>query len=202
MCFSRFKSLYKLFESKLEIGNFSFHICRAWVQELSVVQIATCSTWVDIFHRTTVFPKTTQLLLEVYTLLLNKVTNFNHQASLQARFWILFLNLQLSRTIRGYLINLTFNYSRDKPCEMKIFEKKRIGKGSPISYTQKGHSFSAPKIPQFPTKNREFNTPPQFHSKNPSFPLPQFHSKNPSVPLQKPLSSTPKTPQFDTPPAV
>ena len=48
-----------------------------------------------------------------------------------------------------------------------------------ISSTQKGHSFSAPKIPQ-------------------------FHTKNPSVPHQKtlsstpPLSSTPKTPQFHT----
>ena len=67
-----------------------------------------------------------------------------------------------------------------------------------ISSTQKGHSFSAPKILQFHTKNpsvqlnplsstpktHQFNTPPQFHTKNPSVP-------SPSVPHPKPLSSTP-----------
>ena len=42
-----------------------------------------------------------------------------------------------------------------------------------ISSTQKGHSFSAPKNPQ-------------------------FHTKNPSVPHQKHLSSTIKTSQFNT----
>ena len=51
-------------------------------------------------------------------------------------------------------------------------------KGSPsvqhIISTQKGHSFSAPKIPQ-------------------------FHNKNPLVQPQKPLSLTPKIPLFHTP---
>ena len=63
-----------------------------------------------------------------------------------------------------------------------------------ISSTQKGHAISAPKIPQF-------------HTKNPSVPhqkIPQFHTKTLSVPHQKLLSSnllstTPKTPKFHTP---
>ena len=37
-----------------------------------------------------------------------------------------------------------------------------------ISSTQKGHSFSAPKIPQFHTKNSSVQHAPQFHIKNPS----------------------------------
>ena len=92
-----------------------------------------------------------------------------------------------------------------------------------ISSTQKGHSFSAPKIPQFHTKNPsvqhtplsstpktpQFHPlsstpktpqfhPPQFNTKNPSAPPPQFHSENSSVQHQKSLSSTPKIPQFHT----
>ena len=52
-----------------------------------------------------------------------------------------------------------------------------------ISSTQKGHSFSAPKIPQF-------------HTKNPSVPHPSVqHQKSLS---STPFSSTPKTPQFHT----
>ena len=52
------------------------------------------------------------------------------------------------------------------------------------------HTFSAPKIPQFHTKNPSVphqkplsstRKPPQFHTKNPSVPSPQFHTKNPSV---------------------
>ena len=56
-----------------------------------------------------------------------------------------------------------------------------------ISSTQKGHSFSALKIPQYHTKN-----PTVQHT-------PQFHTKKTQVPHLKPLSSTPKTPQFQTP---
>ena len=48
-----------------------------------------------------------------------------------------------------------------------------------ISSTQKGHSFSAPRIPQF-------NTTPLFHTKNPSV------QHIPSVPQRKTLSSTQK----------
>ena len=62
--------------------------------------------------------------------------------------------------------------------------------GSPsvqhISSIQKGQSFSAPKIPQFNTKNPSVqHTPLSSTPKNP-----QFHT---------PLSSTLKTPQFHTP---
>ena len=52
-----------------------------------------------------------------------------------------------------------------------------------ISSTQKGHSFSAPKIPQFNTENpSDSHRKAQFHTKNPSVPhIPHFHTKNPSV---------------------
>ena len=54
------------------------------------------------------------------------------------------------------------------------------------SSTQKGHSFSAPEIPKFHTKN-----PSVQHNPLSSTPkTPQFHTKNPSVPHRKPLSST------------
>ena len=63
--------------------------------------------------------------------------------------------------------------------------------GSPsvqhISSTQKGHSFSVPKNPQFHTKNISVQ-----HT-------PQFHTKKPSVLNRKPLRSAPKTHQFHTP---
>ena len=84
-----------------------------------------------------------------------------------------------------------------------------------ISSKQKSHSFSAPEIPQFHTKNSSVphqkllgstpktpkfhtvltSTPntPQFHTKTP-----QFHTKYPSIQHQKTLSSTPKTPKFNT----
>ena len=51
-----------------------------------------------------------------------------------------------------------------------------------ISFTQKSHSFSAPEIPQFHTKNPSVQHTPQFHTKN----------------LSSPRSSTPKTPRFKT----
>ena len=57
-----------------------------------------------------------------------------------------------------------------------------------ISSTQKGHSFSAPKIPQFHTKNPSVQHKPLSSTpKNPQFHPPQFHTKNPSVPHKKPL---------------
>ena len=63
-----------------------------------------------------------------------------------------------------------------------------------ISSIQKGQSFSAPKIPQFNTKN-----PSVQHNPLSSTPkTPQFHTKNPSV-QHNPLSSTPKTPEFHSP---
>ena len=52
-----------------------------------------------------------------------------------------------------------------------------------IGSTQMGHSFSAPKIPQFHTPLSSTPKTPQFNTKNPSIPhAPQFHTKNPSVP--------------------
>ena len=55
-----------------------------------------------------------------------------------------------------------------------------------INSTQKDHSFSAPKIPQF-------------HTTNPSVQhTPQFHTENPSVPNPKLLSYRLKTAQFNT----
>ena len=86
---------------------------------------------------------------------------------------------------------------------MQNFHESWNYKGSPsvqhISSTQKGHSFSALKIPEFYTKNPTVQHTPQFHTKNPRVQhTPQFHTKNPQVPHLKPLSSTPKTPQFHT----
>ena len=93
-----------------------------------------------------------------------------------------------------------------------------------IFSTQKGHSFSIPKIPQFHTtnpsvqhnplsskpKSHQFNTPSSVKhqktlsstplssiSKTPHFHAPQFHTKDPSVPHKKPLSSTHSS-QFHT----
>ena len=88
--------------------------------------------------------------------------------------------------------------------------------GSPsvqhISSTQKGHTFSAPKIPQSLTKTPSVQHTPRFHTKNPSIqhqnPSVQhalhFHTNNPSVPhnpqFHTTLSSTPPSvphnPQF------
>ena len=67
------------------------------------------------------------------------------------------------------------------------------------------HTFSAPKIPQFHTKNPSVqhkslsSTPktPQFHPLSSTSKTPQFNT-HPSVQHQKPLSSTPKTSQFKT----
>ena len=70
--------------------------------------------------------------------------------------------------------------------------------GSPsvqhISSTQKDHSFSGPKIPQFHTKN-----PSVLHQKPLSSTLKtrQFHTPLSSTP--KPLTSAPKTFRFNTP---
>ena len=64
-----------------------------------------------------------------------------------------------------------------------------------ISITQKGRSFSAPKIPPFHTENSSVQHTPQFHTKNPSVqhqkPLSSTH---PFLPHKKPLSSTPAEP--------
>ena len=53
-----------------------------------------------------------------------------------------------------------------------------------VSSTQMGHFFSAPKIPQFHTKNPSVQQNRQFHTKNPQF--------------NKTVSSIPKTPQLNT----
>ena len=57
-----------------------------------------------------------------------------------------------------------------------------------LSSTQKGHSFSAPKIAQFHTKSPLSSTPktPQFNNKNPSFPYqkPLRCVSSPGVPVQ------------------
>ena len=52
------------------------------------------------------------------------------------------------------------------------------------SVPHKDHTFSAPKIPQFNSKNPSVQHPPLFHT--------------PSVQHPKSLSSTPKTPQLNT----
>ena len=79
-----------------------------------------------------------------------------------------------------------------------------------ISSTQKGHSFSASKIPQFHTENPSVQHRKPLSSTQPSVPQQKpfsstypsishqkpLSSTHPSVPLQKPLSSTPKTEKF------
>ena len=118
---------------------------------------------------------------------------------IQVKFIILF-NIQMwSKIFLLLVVNSWKNYSVSRKhinqpnkgslvirgLILKIFRNDRISREmsgcfiSPsvqhISSTQKGHSFSAPKIPQFHSKTPQFNTPPP-----------------PSVPYQKLLSSTPK----------
>ena len=55
------------------------------------------------------------------------------------------------------------------------------------------------EYPSVPHRPPQFNTSVPLLDHTFSAPkIPQFHTKNPSVPHQKPLSSTPKTPQFHT----
>ena len=54
------------------------------------------------------------------------------------------------------------------------------------SVPHKDHNFSAPKIPQFHTKNPSGPPPPLSSTSK----IPQFNTKTPSVPHQKPLSFT------------
>ena len=61
-----------------------------------------------------------------------------------------------------------------------------------ISSTQKGQSFSTPKISQFHTKHPSVSHQKPLGSTSKT---PQFNFKKPSVPHQKPLGSTSKTPQ-------
>ena len=56
------------------------------------------------------------------------------------------------------------------------------------SVQHQDHTFSAPKVPQFHTKNPSVPPPPsstpktpQFNTKTPSVQPPQFHTKNPPV---------------------
>ena len=61
----------------------------------------------------------------------------------------------------------------------------------PLSSTQKGHSFSAPKFPQFNTKNLSVQHTPQLNTKNPSVQhTPQFNTK--SLQFNTPISLTSK----------
>ena len=59
------------------------------------------------------------------------------------------------------------------------------------------------EYPSVPHRPPQFNTSVPLLDHTFSAPkIPQFHTKNPSVQHQNPLSSTPKTPQFKTPPSV
>ena len=61
------------------------------------------------------------------------------------------------------------------------------------SVLHRDHTFSAPQIPQFNTRN------PSVQHQNPSLLYEKpISSTHPSVPLQEPLSSTPKPRQFHT----
>ena len=112
-------------------------------------------------------------------------------------FWYIFLSLK-------FLWFLSFNNPASK-----YFLYGRRGdrrnfqtpSAQHINSTQKGHSFAAPKIPQFntPLSSTHPSVPhpnPLSFTHSPVPHTPQFHTKNPSVPHQRPLSSTPKTPQF------
>ena len=79
---------------------------------------------------------------------------------------------------------------------------RRVPSVQHMSSTQKGHSFSAPKISQFHTKNPSVQHTPQFHTKKTLCSTPKTPVFQPRVPHQKLLgstpSSTPKTLQFHT----
>ena len=85
-------------------------------------------------------------------------------------------------------IGVSINVIEDHLCHLKFFHSKKkeypsVPQRPPHSNTSvphKDHTFSAPKILQFNTKNLS------------------VQHQNPAVPHQKPFSSTPKTPQFNT----